>query len=103
MAYVPPIQQRTYADSGRRQIDLLGRKVLASIAPLKEADARTFSASHELFIDRIPGVTPQQITEQIIDFDGELYRVKKVMDPKASDPTMRGRYLRMISVKVDKA
>jgi hypothetical protein len=102
MAYVPPIRQRAYEDTGRRQIDLLGRKVLASLVALKEADARTFQASHELFIDRIPGVTPQQIMGQIIDFDGELYQVKKVMDPKASDPTMRGRYLRMISVKADR-
>ena len=89
MAYVPPID-RAYEDTGRRQIDLLGRKVLASLVALKEADARTFQASHEMFIDRIPGVTPQQIMGQTIDFDGELYQVRKVMDPKASDPRCAG-------------
>lgn len=96
MAYVPPTQQQIYADSGRRRIDLLGRNVMASIAVLREADAQSFGATHEIFIDRINGVNAQQLTGRTIDYDGRSFNVVKVMDPHASDQHMRGRYLRMI-------
>ncbi len=96
MAYVPPTQQQMYADSGRRRIELLGRNILASIAVLREADARSFGATHEIFIDRINGVNAAQMTGRTINFDGRDFDVVKVMDPHASDQQMRGRYLRMI-------
>ena len=101
MTFIPPAQQSRYADTGRREINVLGRLVLASLAALKEADARTLKGTHEIFIDRIPGVNSQQLQGKVLDFDGRLFRVVKVTDPKASDPTMRGRYLRLISVPAD--
>lgn len=99
MAYQSPPQQQRYADSGRRTIKLLGQSMNASLAKLKEADAIMLGAEYEIFIDKLPRMVPQQIISQIIDFDGTPYRVVKVMDPKASDPVMKGRYLRLLSVK----
>jgi hypothetical protein len=100
MSFEVPKQQERYRDTGRREITLFGRTVLASLVRLKEADAAVLRSSHEIFVDRLPGVSNQQIQGQIINFDGALYRVVKVTDPKASDPTMRSRYLRLLSVAV---
>lgn len=98
MVYVPPTQQQRYADSGRREIKLLNRTVPASLVALKEADAKSLSASHEAFVDRMPGINPAQIQGQVIDFDGRSFKVTKVTDPRATDPTMRGRYWRLICI-----
>lgn len=100
MSFQIPHQQERYKDTGRREIILLGRTILASLVKLKEADANALRSSHEMFVDRLPGVSNQQIQGQVIDFDGGLYRVSKVMDPKINDPEMRGRYLRLLCVKM---
>jgi hypothetical protein len=96
MSFQVPRQQARYADTGRREIDLLGRRVLASLVRLREADARALNASHEIFVDKIPGLGNTQLVGQTIEFDGRKFRVSRVTDPKASDPVMRGRYLRAI-------
>lgn len=101
MSYREPLQQERYADSGRRQITLSGRQMLASLVKLKPADAATFNASHEIFIDRIQGLSPNTVVGQIVQFDGWNYRVVKAMDPRQNDPTMRGKYLRMICVELE--
>jgi hypothetical protein len=100
MIFQVPRQQARYADTGRREIDLLGRRVLSSLLRLKEADARTLNATHELYVDKIPGIGNAQLIGQTIEFDGRFFRVSKVTDPKASDPVMRGRYLRIICTEV---
>lgn len=96
MSFEVPRQQARYADTGRREIDLLGRRVLASLVRLKEADAQTLNATHEVFVNKIQGIGNTQLVGRDIEFDGRLFRVSKVTDPKASDPVMRGRYLRLI-------
>ena len=98
MAFQEPRQQYRYADSGRRTIDILGRTVPATCLALKESEARLLSATHEINIDRIAGISPQQIVGQTVEFEGTSYRVVKAMDPRANDPAMRGRYVRMICV-----
>ncbi len=100
MSFEVPRQQARYADTGRREIILLNRTMPASLVRLKEADALALRASHEAFIEKIPGVSNSQITGQTINFDGQFYRIIKVTDPKAADPTMRGRYVRLICVAV---
>jgi hypothetical protein len=100
MVFEVPQQQERYKDTGRREIVLLGRTVLASLVKLKEADANALRASHEIFVEKLPGVPNQQLQGQVINFDGRDYRVIKVTDPKISDPVMRGRYLRLISTAV---
>jgi hypothetical protein len=99
MAFKPPQPQQRYADTGRRQIRLLNRLVLASLVKLKESEALALGASYEIFVDRIPGASNAQIQGQTVDFDGVPYRVVRVTDPKAADPDMRGRYLRLLSVE----
>lgn len=98
MVYVPPNPQQRYADSGRREIRLLNRVVPASLVALKESDAKSLAATHELFVDKIPGINPQQVQGQTVDFDGAILKITKVTDPRAADPTMRGRYWRLICV-----
>lgn len=100
MSFEVPQQQERYKDTGRREIVLMGRPILASLVKLKEADANALRASHEIFVDRMPGVSNQQIQGQIIDFDGDLYRTGKVSDPNISDPSMRGRYLRILCTRM---
>ena len=100
MSFQVPEQQERYKDTGRREIVLFGRTILASLVKLKEADANALKASHEIFVDRLPGISNQQIQGQLIDFDGTTYRVVKVTDPRINDPAMRGRYLRLISIEV---
>ena len=100
MSFQVPRQQARYADTGRREINLLGRRVLASLVRLKEADALAFGASHEAFISKIQGVGNAQLVGQTIEFDGRFFRVSKVTDPKATDPVMRGRYNRLICTEV---
>lgn len=101
MAYQEPFQQQRYADSGRRTIAVFGRTVPATRLALKESEARLLSATHEINIDRLPGIAPQQLLGQVIDFDGTRYRVTRAVDPRAGDPAMRGRYVRMICVAAD--
>lgn len=100
MSFQVPRQQARYADTGRREIEILGRRVLASCLPLKEADAKALKSDYEIFVDKLSGVQNQQIVGQTIVFDGKPYRVVKVMDPRITDPVMRGRYLRLLSVAV---
>lgn len=100
MSFEVPRQQARYADTGRREITLLNRTVPASLVRLKEADALALKSTHEIFVDRLSGVSNQQIQGQVIDFDGGLYRVNKVMDPKITDPAMRGRYLRILVTRI---
>lgn len=100
MTFQVPRQQARYADTGRREIDILGRRVLASCLPLKEADVLSLKCSHEIFVDKLQGVQNQQIVGQTIVFDGKSYRVVRVVDPRISDPVMRGRYLKLLSVAV---
>jgi hypothetical protein len=100
MSFQVPRQQARYADTGRREIDLLGRSVLASLVKLKAADARALGASHEIFIDKIQGIGNAQLVGQTIEFDGRFFRISKVTDPKAGDPVMRGRYVRLICTEV---
>lgn len=100
MSFQVPRQQARYADTGRREIDLLGRRVLASLVKLKEADARALGGDHEIFISKIPGVGNAQLVGQTIVFDGRFFRVSKITDPKATDPVMRGRYNRIICTEV---
>jgi hypothetical protein len=103
MAYQEPFQQQRYADNGRRTITVLGRTVPATRVALKESEARLLNATHEINVDRIPGVAPQQLLGQVIDFEGTRYRVTRAVDPRAGDPAMRGRYVRMICVVADDA
>lgn len=98
MTFREPQQQQRYADSGRRTIDILGRTVPATRLALKESEARQLNASHEINIDRIAGIAPQQLVGKVIDFEGTPYRITRAMDPRANDPTMRGRYVRLICV-----
>lgn len=100
MAYQTPPQQMRYADTGRRQITLLNRQMPASLVKLRESDARVLSATHEIFIDKIAGVSSQQIVGQTINFDGRSFRAVKVTDP-APTPFMRGRYYRIICVEAE--
>ncbi len=99
MTYEPPRPQQRYMDTGRREITLAGRTVLASRLRLKEGEAALLKATHEIFIERQPGLTNQQLVGQEITFDGDVFRVVKVTDPKSTDPVMRGKYLRLISVQ----
>jgi hypothetical protein len=101
MAYQNPPQQMRYADNGRREITLLNRQMPASLVKLRESDARLLSATHEIFVDKIAGVSPQQIVGQTIDFGGRSFRAVKVTDPRAADPVMRGRYYRIICVEAE--
>jgi hypothetical protein len=100
MSFQVPRQQARYADPGRRDITLLGRTMPASLVRLKEADAMVFRSTHEIFVDRPNRLSPQQIQDQIINFDGDLYKVVRVVDPKASDPTMKGKYWRILCTRV---
>jgi hypothetical protein len=100
MAFEVPRQQERYRDTGRREITLLGRTVLASRVRLKESDAIALGADYEIYVDRLPGISNQQIQGQVIRFEGDACRVVRVTDPKAGDPTMRGRYLKLLTVSV---
>ena len=87
-----PVRDERYADSGRRVITIGDRQVSASLTPLKPEDANLFKATHQIFMAKVQGVN----AGLTIDFDGTKYKVVKLMDPKAEDPVMRGRYLRAI-------
>lgn len=89
-----PIRDERYADSGRRLIKIGSRDVSASLTPLRPEDAVQFGATHQIFIPKVHGVS----VNMVIDFDGVKYRVVKMIDPRADDPIVRGRYLRLISV-----
>jgi len=90
--YSVPVQDQRYADSGRREITLAGRRVGASCTPLKPEDAARFGASHQIVCTAVRGAKPGMAVE----FDGTAYRVRHVTDPRAADPVLRGRYLRLI-------
>jgi len=90
--YSVPVQDQRYADSGRREITLAGRRVGASCTPLKPEDAARFGASHQIVCTAVRGAKPGMAVE----FDGTTYRVRHVTDPRAADPVLRGRYLRLV-------
>jgi hypothetical protein len=89
-----PIQDQRYADTGRRTVAVGGRRVGASCTPLKPEDAARFNATHQIVLPAVKG--PR--AGSVVDFDGTPYRVVHVTDPRASEPAMRGRYLRLICV-----
>ena len=59
MSFEVPRQQARYADTGRREITLLNRTMPASLVRLKEADALALRASHEIFIEKVSGISNQ--------------------------------------------
>ena len=92
-------QDPRYADSGRRTIEIAGRKVGAACAPLRSEDASRFKGTHEIVLGRVSTVRPGTI----VSFDGRDYRVITAMDPRANDPDTRGRYLRLICEALEEA
>lgn len=90
--YSIPVRDQRYADAGRREITVGGRRVGASCTPLKPEDAGRFGASHQIVFPTAKGVRPGMV----VDFDGTPYRVKLVTDARQGDPAMRGRYTRLI-------
>lgn len=92
MTFSIPIQDERYADSGRRQITIAGRNISASCTPLKPEDAARFGASHQITLSAIKGAK----VGMVIDFDGTVYRIKQIRDPRLNDPAMRGRYVQLI-------
>jgi hypothetical protein len=94
MFHVPNPDQR-FLDSGRRTILIGGRPVGAALALLTPEDAARYRASHEIFIKN-EGVAASAKPGLVVEFDGTAYRVTAVTDPKANDPTMKGRYRRLI-------
>lgn len=90
--YGPPIRDQRYADSGRREILVAGRRVTAACTPLKPEDAERYGATHQIVCPVAKGAKPGLL----VDFDGTPYRVRQVTDPRAGDPAMRGRYMRLI-------
>lgn len=96
MDFQVPKPDRRYSDSGRRTVQIAGKSVSAALSQLSVEDAARYRATHEIVISRMVTVRPGAIVE----FDGNSYRVITVSDPKANDPVMRGRYLRLICVEL---
>lgn len=92
MKFQIPVQDQRYADTGKRRIMVGGREVNAALSELKASEAHSFSATHQIYLDRVPGIAPGLI----IVFEDQRFIVVRIIDPRASDPTMRGRYLRLI-------
>ena len=90
-----PKPDRRYADSGRRVIQIAGKSISAALAKLKAEEVAKYRATHEILINRVVTVR----AGAMIDFDGQNYRVITVTDPKADDPVMKGRYLRLICIE----
>lgn len=95
MDFQIPRPDRRYADSGRRTVQIAGKSVSAALAKLRAEDSARYRATHEIVINRVVTVR----AGAIINFDSTNYRVITVTDPKADDPVMKGRYLRLICVE----
>lgn len=96
MDFQLPRPDKRYSDSGRRTVQIAGKSISAALSQLSVEDATRYRATHEIVISRMVTVRPGTI----IEFDGKNYRVITVSDPKADDPVMRGRYLRLICVEL---
>jgi hypothetical protein len=96
MDFKTPKPDRRYSDSGRRTVQISGKSISAALSRLSLEDATRYRATHEIVISRMVTVRPGAIME----FDGKSYRVITVSDPKADDPVMKGRYLRLICIEV---
>lgn len=92
MKFQIPVQDQRYADTGKRRITIGGREVNASLSELKPSEAHAYTATHQIYLDRVPGIAPGMI----VVFEDMRFIVTKIIDPRAADPTMRGRYLRLI-------
>jgi hypothetical protein len=92
MTYSIPVQDQRYADPGRREVTVAGRRVGAACTPLTPEDAVRHRATHQIVCPAVRAAKPGIVVE----FEGVPYRVAAVTDPRAGDPAMRGRYMRLV-------
>lgn len=90
-----PTQDLRHADPGRRRVRLGPDTVWATVAPLREDEARRLGATHRVSTTFTPHARPGAVVE----VDGVRYAVVRVSDPRAAEPAMRRRFLHLACVE----